>query len=307
VFASLNVDYVLRRLPLKPSGLALTPEPLLPAISQVGSPSASADGRLLVYSARQFNGYRVVAVDTATAQLRPVTAVESNEFVRVVLSGDGKYIVYSGAGQTGSYMSVNTEDSVQICANCGWPTHVNADGSAALFESAGEDERLILWSRSGLRPLIDNPDPRKRKQFAGRFSPDGRWVAFCAGARDGDAREIIVVPNAPDRKLRDDEWISISEDETTDREPFWSPDGKRLFFISDRDGFRCIWFRPIDPQTGRPSGPAVAYAHFHHSGELLAGPKASTGSIGFTATNKDLVFTVARSTGNLWQQQRAAR
>jgi Tol biopolymer transport system component len=305
VFSSLNVDYVLRRLLLKQSGLALTPEPLLPTISQVGSPSASADGRLLVYSARQPNGYRVVAVDTATAQLRPVTTVESTEFVRVVLSGDGKYIVYSGAGQSGSYMNVNTEDSVQICGNCGWPTHVNADGSAALFESAGEDERLILWSRSGLRPLIDSPDPRKRKQFGGRFSPDGRWVAFCAGARDGDAREIIVVPNAPDRKLRNDEWISISEDETTDREPFWAPDGKRLFFISDRDGFRCIWFRPIDPQTGRPSGPAVAYAHFHHSGELLAGPKSSTGSIGFTVTNKDLVFTVARSTGNLWQQRPA--
>jgi hypothetical protein len=179
---------------------------------------------------------------------------------------------------------------------------VNYDGSAALFESAGEDERLILWSLSGVRPLIGSPDPRQRKQYAGRFSPDGRWVAFCAAARDGDAREIIVVPNAPDRRLRDDEWISISTGQTTDREPFWSPDGRRLFFISDRDGFRCIWARNMDPATGRPSGPAIAVAHFHSAVEQLGGPMASTGSIGFTATNTDLVFTVARSIGNIWWQ-----
>ena len=181
---------------------------------------------------------------------------------------------------------------------------MNFDGTAALFESHGDpDERLIEWSGGKTRRLVGSPDPKGRKQFAGRFSPDGRWVAFCARSRNGDTREIIVVPNAPERKLRDDEWISISEGETTDREPYWSPDGRRLFFMSDRDGFRCIWYRDMDPETGRPSGPAHSIAHFHNAGELLAGPRGSTGSIGFTATKKDLVFTVARSTGNLWLQR----
>jgi Tol biopolymer transport system component len=304
VFASLKVDYVLRRVPLTQSGSALLPEPLLPLILQVGSPSASADGRLLVYSARQPDGFRVVAVDTATAKPHSVTTVEATNFVRVVLSGDGKYIVYSAPGHLGYRMAMNAEEPQLICPNCGWPTHVNADGSAALFESAGDDERLIVWSKNrGVRPLVGSPDPRKRMQFGGRFSPDGRWVAFCAGALDGNTREIIVVPNAPDRNLRDDEWISMSEGQTTDREPFWSSDGRRLFFISERDGFRCIWARPFDPQTGRPTAPAVEIAHFPHTGELLAGPMASTGSIGLTATKKDLVFTVARSTGNLWRQR----
>jgi hypothetical protein len=129
-------------------------------------------------------------------------------------------------------------------------------------------------------------------------------VAFCARAQNG-AREIIVVPNAPDRKLRADEWVSISEGQTTDCEPYWSPDGLRLFFISDRDGFHCIWYRNMDPETGQPTAPAIALAHFHNTGEQLAGPRGSFGSIGFTATNKDLVFTVARSTGNIWQQRPA--
>ena len=166
----------------------------------------------------------------------------------------------------------------------------SAGNSIWIADADGQHAREILKAAGGLHTHWL------------RFSADGRWVAFCAGARDGEAREIIVVPYAPDRKLRDDEWISISDDQKTDREPFWSPDGRRLFFLSDRDGFRCIWFRPVDPQTGRPTGPAVPYAHFHHRGELLAGPMPSPESIGFTVTNKDLVFTVARSTGNLWQQ-----
>jgi Tol biopolymer transport system component len=307
VFSSLDVDYQLRRvqLPLTRSASDVHPEPFLPRLSQVGSPSVSADGRLLVYSSRQPNGYRIVAVDTATETQRSMTTVESSDFVRVVLSGDGKYIVYGAPGKVGYRGPVNPDGVVQqICSNCSWPTHVNFDGSAALFESAGADERLILWSLSaGVRPLIGSPDPKGRQQFGGRFSPNGKWVAFYARAHNSDAREIIVVPNAPERKLRDDEWVSISEGQTTEREPVWSPDGRRLFFISDRDGFRCIWYRDMDPETGRPTAPAIALTHFHSTGERLAGPTASAGSIGFTATANGLVFTVAQSVGNIWGQR----
>jgi hypothetical protein len=196
-------------------------------------------------------------------------------------------------------MNINQGPPEPICTNCASPTHINYDGSAAIFESINSDERLTIWSNGTIGPLA-SPDPKNRMQYAGRFSPNRKWVAFCAGARDGNAREIVVIPNAPDRQLRDDEWISISEGQTSDREPYWSPDGKRLFFISDRDGFRCLWARDIDPETGRPGGPAIPIAHFHLTRELLRGPLPATGSIGLTATGNALIFTVARSIGSLW-------
>lgn len=303
VFSRDNVDYELRRLRLTRGGSTPTPEPLLPSVSQIGSPSASADGHMLVYSQRQLNGYRVVAVDMATAGQHSVTTVESPDFVRVLVSGDGKTVVYGGANHIGYRMNVNQGLPEPICPSCGWPTHVNFDGSAVVFDSLLADEHLIVWSAGGLKPLIASPDPRNRMQYSGRFSPNGRWVAFCAGARDGNAREILVVPNAPGRRLRDDEWVSMSEGQTSDREPAWSPDGRRLFFISDRDGFRCIWARDFDPETGRAIGTAVPIAHFHHTGELLRGPMPAPSSIGLTATADALLFTVARSTGNLWWQR----
>jgi len=311
IYANLEVDFELRRVQLSARGPHALPAPLLPHLTQVGSPSASADGRLLVYTQREPNGYRVVAVDMATAGEQSVTTVESPDFARVLVSGDGKYVVYGGGPTHNGYrMSINQGPPELICAGCGWPTHINYDGTAAIFESVSSDlpasERLVLWSGGATRPLIASPDPKNRMQYAGRFSPNRKWVAFCAGARDGNAREIVVIPNAPDRKLRDEEWISISEGQTSDREPYWSPDGRRLFFISERDGFRCIWARDIDPDTGRPGGPAVPIAHFHHAGELLRGPVPSWSSIGLTATADALIVTVARSTGSLWWH-RAAR
>jgi len=303
VFARVDVEYQLRRVAL--SGDA-QPQPLLPALTQIGSPSASADGRVLVYSERQPNGYRVAAVNMATSDEQSVTTVESPDFVRVVVSGDGKVVVYGSFANRVVYrMRLNQGQPEPICPNCGWTTHVNADGSAVIFEAPASkaDERLVLWSNGVLQPLIASVDPKNRRQYAGRFSPNGHWVALSLTTPQGGAREIVVVPFAPDRKLRDDEWISISDGETSDREPAWSPDGKRLYFISDRDGFRCIWRREIDPETGHPHGPAVAVAHFHYTRELLRGPMGSTGSIGLTATASGLVFTVARSIANLWWQR----
>ena len=232
------------------------------------------------------------------------------EFVRVIVSGDGRSIVYNAAGYVNFRKSLSTGQTDQICSECGWPTHMNFDGTEALFESADEAERLLIWSGGKVRPLIAGPDRPTRMEFGGRFSPNGKWVALCAGARNTVAREIFVVPNARGAAVTDDQWVPISEGQTGEREPYWSPDGRRLFFISDRDGFRCVWERPMDPETGRPTGPASPVAHFHHARELLRSPVTaragmSWGAIGLTASADSLIFTIAESTGNLWWRHEA--
>src|SRR5262249_44015468 len=146
------------------------PQPLLTGRSHIGSPSASADGSLLVYSERQPNGYRVVSVDMATDNVAPVTATESPEFVRVLVSGNGKVIVYGGPNHVGYRMRLNQGTPEPICPSCSWPTHVNSDGSAALFESIKGEDRILLWSKgsNGPKPLIASADPKNRRQYAGR-------------------------------------------------------------------------------------------------------------------------------------------
>jgi len=52
-----------------------------------------------------------------------------------------------------------------------------------------------------------------------------------------------------------------------DRYVWWSPDGNLLYFISERDGFVCLWAQRLDPATKHPQGAAFPIRHFHTPGD----------------------------------------
>ena len=87
-----------------------------------------------------------------------------------------------------------------------------------------------------------------------------------------------------------------------DRYAFWSPDGKLLYFLSERDGFRCIWAQRLDPATKHPSGAAFPIRHFHTSRRSLA----TVGDplyIGLSVAVDKLVFSMTERTGNIWMTE----
>ncbi len=79
------------------------------------------------------------------------------------------------------------------------------------------------------------------------WSPHGQRIAYWAIARDGE-RDILTV--AADGG----ELVAVTEDAANDWHPFWSPDGKHLYFASDRGGSMNLWRIAIDEATGRPLG-----------------------------------------------------
>ena len=301
-FASLGIDVGVWKLPLKPDGSAAgDPQRLVSGLPGIASPSMSADGKTLVFSSSRNDGGRVVALDLPTSAQSVVMTVRSARIVRPILSRNGAMLVFA-TGAIANRMSLRGGIPEQICSRCGPPTDVNVDGSEVLFESSGGEERLQLWTRGELRPLLRATDPRGRSQFAGRISPDGKWVAFCAVPRNSAARHIVIVPKAPQRDIAAEEWIAVSGADADDREPYWSPDGKRIYFLSSRDGFRCIWARPLNPATARPTGPAYAVFHFHHAGRSIQTIRPTSGEIGFSVVRDGLLFTLADTTGNVWLQ-----
>jgi dipeptidyl aminopeptidase/acylaminoacyl peptidase len=79
-----------------------------------------------------------------------------------------------------------------------------------------------------------------------QLSPDGKWVAFTVLTVDVAAnkkpQQIWIVPltgGAPRQITRDGE---------TNQRPRWSPDSKRIAFVSDRGGSSQIWL--MDPDGG---------------------------------------------------------
>jgi Tol biopolymer transport system component len=64
-------------------------------------------------------------------------------------------------------------------------------------------------------------------------SPDGRSFAYTTG---GSAEEDLFIIDADGTRERE-----LTNDPAKDRSPAWSPDGKTLYFYSNRDGAYRIW------------------------------------------------------------------
>ena len=59
------------------------------------------------------------------------------------------------------------------------------------------------------------------------------------------------------------EWIPLTDDRSVEEEHVWSPQGDGIYFVSERDGNRCVWLRKLDAATKRPGGEVVSVLHLH--------------------------------------------
>lgn len=78
------------------------------------------------------------------------------------------------------------------------------------------------------------PSARYEQAYTPRFSADGRKVAYSAWT-SGGYRDIRIVDVASGR------YQQVTHDRFVDQQPVFSPDGKRLYFVSDRSGVANIY------------------------------------------------------------------
>ena len=96
--------------------------------------------------------------------------------------------------------------------------------------------------------------------------------------------------------------IPITDGKEMDLKSYWSPDGNLLYFLSDRDGFRCIWAQPLDAGNERPDGEAKSVLHFHGGRRSLRGVGNRVSAIRLSVARDQLVFALGELTGNIWMK-----
>ena len=91
-------------------------------------------------------------------------------------------------------------------------------------------------------------------EWGAKFSPDGRWIAFCS---DESGREEVYVAPFPGPGGK---WqISTREGDR----PRWSPDGRRIFYLDNSDKICVVDVDGVRPEPERrPDGGTVSISAF---------------------------------------------
>jgi dipeptidyl aminopeptidase/acylaminoacyl peptidase len=108
------------------------------------------------------------------------------------------------------------------------PNSWSSDGKFLIFYSLGQPTHLRLLAVAG--PADRKPAPLINDQFTsitGRFSPDGRWIAYVSN--ESGKNEISVRPFDAAAGVAGEPVIVTSGGGRT---PLWRGDGKELFYVA---------------------------------------------------------------------------
>ena len=98
----------------------------------------------------------------------------------------------------------------------------------------------------------------------------------------------------------DGPWVdATTERSNSDGRVAWSPDGNLLYFVSERDAFRCIWAQRLDPTTKRPVDRPFAVYHLHQTARRLS---HNVGRVGLAVDRDKIVFALEEMRGNVWMR-----
>ena len=308
VFASLTRTSNIWSLPLDPNHARVTsePRPITQEARQLTRPDVSRDGRILVYQdEKDQSDIRVRNMETGK-EISGFSSAEEENYP--VVPADGSAVFYTGPPDRIYAVSTGGGIPRLICEKCGTsraPFALSPDGGRLAHMAA--DAVMELELRTGRRKRISSrahqtpESPSEIGVSEMRYSPDGRWLAFHALS---SVRRHIFLIDTQATGNGDAQWVdATTERSNADGRVAWSPDGNLLYFVSERDAFRCIWAQRLDPTTKRPVDPPFAVYHLHQTARRLS---HAVGRVGMAVDKDHIVFALEEMRGNVWMRDLAS-
>ncbi|MFN9214218.1 MAG: TolB family protein [Gemmatimonadota bacterium] len=198
--------------------------PLLGEARQYGNPRYSPDGRRVAFDVGSAKGRDIWIYELASATFTRLTSTGSN--VRPEWSPDGRRVLYRQVAPRKGlwWQPADGSGAPELLAEVpGGPNEgvVSPDGRNLLYrtdEGTGDQQVFSM-------PLDKSAPPTalitKGVNWAPRFSPNGRWIAYSSD--ESGTAEVYVrpFPGAAGR-------VQVSNNGGS--EPVWSRDGRTLFY-----------------------------------------------------------------------------
>ena len=231
-------------------------------------PSISADGKWIVYSG-QASGNRDIYLQGVGGQVSiNLTKDSPDDDDQPAFSRDGERIAFRSSRDGGGiFVMGRTGEGVRRVTNSGFRPTWSADGAQIAFttenveinpgNSEGMSGLWIVSANGGAPRELNSGDA-----ILPSWSPHGHRIAFAH--RLGTPAQGDIWTISPDGGKP----LAVTTDLARDWSPTWSPDGKYIYYSSNRSGSMNLWRIAVNEETGEPRGrpepvttPATFLAH----------------------------------------------
>jgi Tol biopolymer transport system component len=275
--------------PLRPEFLQLTSQPGVEWF-----PSLSPDGTWIVYAGDGASRRHIYLQSVSGQTPLDISGSDSaDDDDQPAFSPDGERIAFRSTRLGGGlFVMGRTGEAVRRVATAGFNPAWSPDGSRLAYTS----ERMELYPQnSAFRSELWIVDLRSEQTsrlsegdaVTANWSPHGQRIAFTRRQGLPMQSDIWTIPAAGGAAS------AVTNDAATDFSPAWSPDGRYLYFSSDRGGSMNLWRVRVDEDSGRRLGEP----------EPLTTPAPIAAHATVSADGRRIAFTSALVTANI---QRAA-
>jgi Tol biopolymer transport system component len=235
------------------AALATTQQKLTDAPGEEITPSLSPDGKVVAYASRAAGNFDIYVLRVGGSLPTNLTRAEAADDREPAFSPDGSRIAFRSERDGGGiFLMGATGESVVRLADFGYRPAWSPDGAHLVIATADFQVPVARAAHSELW-TIDTADGSTRKIFDGdavqpAWSPSGKRIAFWGIPPTSGQRDLWTIPAEGGTP------VPVTHDPPIDWSPAWAPDGRALYFGSDRGGSMNVWRAAIDETTGAVSG-----------------------------------------------------
>jgi serine/threonine protein kinase len=239
-------------------------------------PSLSPDGQWVVYSGWESGHRRIFLQSIGGQNAFPITKDANVDDDEPAFSPDGEKIAFRSSREGGGiFMMGRTGEAIRRLTSKGFNPSWSPDSAKIVFATENMQLTPLNWEGIGELWIVDVATEAMQRlntedALQPSWSPNNHRIAYVAryanpGKENASGAPQMHIWTTP---VGDGEPTPVTSGTATDWCPKWSPDGKHLYFASDRGGSMNLWRVPMDEESGKPTGepeaivtPATWLAH----------------------------------------------
>lgn len=276
-------------------------------------PGLSPDGKMLVFRKRHADKEELWAKSLADGRETLLTGADDVRRVNPILSNDGTQLIYVRSGPAQGETDPQLSRTLALRTTSGGDEQILTSpmqGRISLTDWTPDGKWILMSSdlqtpgrvALGLFPLDAAPRAETQMRviasnpeynlWQGRFSPDGRWISFNAfNATDPSVSTVYMI------SASGGEWVKLTEGRYWDDKPRWSPDGKAIYFVSNRTGFFNVWKVRIDPASGKPLDQPTRVTDFESATQMIM---PNIIQLEMALTSDRIILPMMETSGSIW-------